>query len=404
MDSIVDFPDREVIEDEAVAWLIRLDGDAPLSVKEERSFEQWLARSPAHRDALKSLNTFWANCNQLAKVVEAPSAVTLRRKHIFAQLLTYLWPDTGFRGSAMASVMMAFALGAVFWLGLPGGITDSNGVYLTAVGQQKTITLSDDSRIQLNTNSQVLVDYSEGFRNIRLLQGEAHFDVAKDPSKPFRVYAGSGRVQAVGTAFNVYLQDDKLDVFVSEGRVALGSFLPRAESSPPAESPPASTPKTQARMAEPAEAAHSHSPNPSPDLYAKSEVNGLGTLAAGQGAVLKKVLSELPGTGGKAPTLSARVELVPTPVDPTQQEHARLAWRRGLLIFSGETLEAAIQEVSRYTSVEIEIVDPALRTLEIGGQIRVTDTESMFKALEANFGLKIKRLSYNRVQVVALAP
>ena len=54
-------------------------------------------------------------------------------------------------------------------------------------------------------------------------------------------------------------------------------------------------------------------------------------------------------------------------------------------------------------SVDIEIVDPELRDIEIGGQIQVGDTDSMFKALEANFGLKVKRLSYNRVQVVALA-
>ena len=61
-------------------------------------------------------------------------------------------------------------------------------------------------------------------------------------------------------------------------------------------------------------------------------------------------------------------------------------------------------EVGRYTTVTIEIVDPALRQLKIGGQIQVSDTDSMFKALEANFGLTVKRLSYNRVQVVAKDP
>ena len=66
--------------------------------------------------------------------------------------------------------------------------------------------------ITLNTNSQIQVDYSEKQRNIRLLQGEAHFEVAKDRDKPFHVYAGNGRAQAVGTAFAVYLKESDMQV------------------------------------------------------------------------------------------------------------------------------------------------------------------------------------------------
>ena len=401
METIVKFPNRDAVEDEALAWLIRLDGDKPLSASEERTFEQWLARSPAHRDAMKSLNAFWSNCNVLGEVLEPSSITVPSHKRIVTGLIASLWPAINFRGAALASALMVLALGVTLLVARPWDITASNGVYLTAVGQQKTVTLSDDSRIQLNTNSQIQVDYSDGYRNIRLLQGEVHFEVAKDPSKPFRVYAGSGRVQAVGTAFNVYLNKDQVEVLVTEGRVAVGSFLPLAARSP--NHLPSEVQQTQAtQMHEAENVTTTPIDTPTRDLYAASEVNGLGTIAAGRGVILKKTRTESPGTHKGSPKTETVVELVPTFVNNAKQEHTRLAWRQGLLIFAGESLEEAVEEIGRYTSVEIDIVDPALRAIEVGGQIRVADTDSMFKALEANFGLKIKRLSYNRVQIVAV--
>lgn len=391
MESIIEFPDRDVIEDEAWVWLIRLDGDKPLSDSEERTFDEWLARSPAHREMLKTLNTFWAKSNVLSELMEPESIMTLCRK----RLLGFFWPRSGFkrgfRGTfkgafrvvAVTSVLMAFTF--VFMMN-EQGITASNGLYVTAVGQQKVITLADDSQLQLNTNSQIQVDYNKGYRNIRLLQGEVHFDVAKDASKPFRVYAGSGRVQAVGTAFNVYLNNNEVDVFVTEGRVSLASTLP----------PVLSDSESRLHIA-----ANDKSLNETADLYAETQLNGLGVFSAGQGVTLKETQEKSAGQSQGAIQRHSIVELLSEVKDDVKTQQSRLAWRQGLLIFSGETLEEAMTEVGRYTTVTIEIVDPALRQLKIGGQIQVSDTDSMFKALEANFGLTVKRLSYNRVQVVA---
>jgi transmembrane sensor len=400
MDNIMEFPENEAIEDQALVWLIRLDGDKPLDAVEEHELEAWLARSPVHRESLKSLNTFWANSNVLNELAEPQSIMALCRRRLKAAI----WPMTGFRQAtiqatmaqvAMAAFMVVLALGVVVGSGIyPVDITKTNGLYLTAVGQQKTITLADTSQIELNTNSQIQVDYSEGFRNIRLLQGEVHFEVAKDPDKPFRVYAGNGRVQAVGTAFNVYLKDDDINVFVTEGRVALASTLPVVSADEPQDSAGAQELAEQ-------NSAPDQLPSKLNDLYAKTELNILGAIAAGHGAILKKTAAELQGQGQLAQHQSV-IKLVPIVVDNPQQQNPHLAWRQGLLIFSGESLEEVIAEVSRYTSVDIEIVNPELRGIEIGGQIQVGDTESMFKALEASFGLKINRLSYNRVQVVAL--
>ena len=351
MDKIIEFPDHDIIEDEALEWLVRLDADHPLNKSEERMLDEWLARSPVHRDALKSLNTFWSSANVLSSLAEPSSVIGLLQK----RCLAYFQPLMNRRRSATFATLLVLGL-MVF--GLDGfnlkNNADTNGLYVTAVGQQKTVTLADDSVIQLNTNSQVQVDYSQGFRNIRLLQGEAHFDVAKDKSKPFRVYAGSGRVQAVGTAFNVYLRGSDVDVFVTEGRVAVASIL-----------------NIDDQLPIDADASNSHASTAiadDTDAYIATRVNGLGEISAGQGALLK--ISQVNGVAGvdgidSGAEGAQRFELELVPDLTSSASHLKknhpLAWRKGLIIFSGESLEQVIAEISRYTPVQIEIVNPELR-------------------------------------------
>ncbi len=77
------------------------------------------------------------------------------------------------------------------------------------------------------------------------------------------------------------------------------------------------------------------------------------------------------------------------------------AWRQGLLLFTGDSLEEVVAEIGRYTPVAIEIIDPALKKIRIGGQFRVGDLSGMFEVLETNFGLSITRLDNNRIQISA---
>jgi len=76
-----------------------------------------------------------------------------------------------------------------------------------------------------------------------------------------------------------------------------------------------------------------------------------------------------------------------------------LSWRRGFLSFNGESLGEVVEEISRYTTVTIEIAGPSLKNIKIGGQLQVGDMESMLDALEANFGLQATRLGYNYVRL-----
>ena len=77
----------------------------------------------------------------------------------------------------------------------------------------------------------------------------------------------------------------------------------------------------------------------------------------------------------------------------------RGAWRSGLLVFSGASLEEVVKEISRYTTLSIDIVDPELKTVRIGGRFSLESTTALFDALEANFDLKVTRLGYERVEI-----
>src|SRR5690606_26847429 len=88
-------------------------------------------------------------------------------------------------------------------------------------GEQRTVTLADGSVIELNARSRIKVRYADRERAIDLLQGQALFRVAKDPTKPFIVASGGTYVRAVGTQFDVYKKSVGTVVTVVEGRVAV---------------------------------------------------------------------------------------------------------------------------------------------------------------------------------------
>ena len=370
MENIIEWPDSTNIEEEAAAWIILLDGEEEFSQENRLALREWLNRSPQHVEMLKKLNTFWAD-NSLTELLE-PSLASASSKLTDAKRDQFVWWGA-WRSVGALSVALMVGLAVVFGVGLEGGRTATNGPYAPAVGEQKSIELADGSVVELNTNSQMIVEYSDGFRNIHLVQGEMHFNVAKDPSNPFRVYARNSRVQAVGTAFTVYLAEKDVEVYVTEGRVALAGLHALAPRPTGAPKPGLVDEK------------------PNVDSYVESKVQDLGTLDIGRGAILK--------TSDAASELSSDklLELVASPQD--EDLARRLAWRDGLLVFSGETLEQVVAQIARYTTVQIELATPEIREIEIAGQVHVSDTESMFKALESNFGLKVTRLGYNRVEV-----
>ena len=99
-----------------------------------------------------------------------------------------------------------------------------NEQYETKVGEQSTFFLQDKSKIILNTNSLVKVTYTDKQRLFELLRGEIHVVVAHNKDKPLSVYAGSNIIQAVGTAFNVQLGNEEIELIVTDGKVLVSDI------------------------------------------------------------------------------------------------------------------------------------------------------------------------------------
>lgn len=371
--KIVAFPDRKAVAEEAAAWLVRLDGDEVPSADELASLREWLDRSPIHLEQLNSLAAFWGKMNVLTEL-----AVPLGHADVRAAQTSVSGPRFSFSRFARAGVVTAVLLVGLAGSGMlrPAPPVSSNDLYATAVGQQRSVTLADGSLVMLNTNTQIKVDYDDEYRDIQLLQGEAHFTVAKNFLRPFRVYAGNGRVQAVGTAFSVYLKGNTVDVTVTEGEVALASIdeslddgMPRVDVS-----------SREARL--------------SGSIFAEDDrfVEALSTIKAGESATIQSAL--VPDDAlviNEIETVEAR-EMV-----------QRLSWREGMLTFAGDPLAVVVDEISRYTTVSIEITDPVVRATRIGGRFPIGETDAMFDVLETNFGLRVTRLSHDRVLVSAAA-
>jgi transmembrane sensor len=93
--------------------------------------------------------------------------------------------------------------------------------YHTETGELREIQLTDGSRLLLNTNSAVSVEFNESIRQITLHHGQANFTVAKDAHRPFEVVSDGLIVRALGTVFEVYnANSSEISVTVQEHAIA----------------------------------------------------------------------------------------------------------------------------------------------------------------------------------------
>lgn len=373
MRTVVEFPDNEQVADEAAEWLVRLDADHGPTNEELTDLRDWVARSPLHRKTLARMARLYERMNVLTDLSVPLGTLPEQRGAVGGVTSTSsarFFDNWSTVGLAAAALVASIAVGLLFLPALQKDpLLESNGLYATAVGQQSTTELADGSTVLLNTDSQLRVEYSEHYRDVYLLQGEALFTVARNVEQPFRVYAGDGRVQAVGTAFSVRLSAGSMDVTVTEGKVSLASVV----------APHAGVANSVESIGEEFKYATDDDP---------VGVKSLGFLVAGEVASVKRLAEDenpasigLDGVRRVAPEDLAR----------------RLAWREGMLMFNGEPLEKVIDEVSRYTSVKIEFADPAVRSIPVGGRFPVGETDVMFEILSTNFNIDATRLSHDRV-------
>ncbi|MFC3052532.1 FecR family protein [Kordiimonas pumila] len=334
-ENIVSFPDRRVIEEEAAMWVAKMD-TRDLIAAERQEFRNWLQKSPQHQEAIDRMAAIWSGSDILDDLNYEDTlepAITGRQP----QSRLIVW------GMAVAASLLLAVTALLFNTSNPQAETGSSHYY-TAVGELKTVTLVDGSSATLNTNSEIEVHYTPDTRTLELIRGEAHFKVAHDTSRPFLVYAGGSVVKAVGTAFSVFLREKNIEVTVDEGVVELLS------------APETAQPINEKKGIPPAQ-----------------NLTPIAALTVGQNAVFSTQIDHIEKLN-------------------QQTLDRKLLWREGFIAFAGEPLSEVIDNISRYTDVQIEIQDPSLKNTPIGGYFKVGDVDGMLEALENVFGVQVNRL------------
>ena len=402
MDNVLEFPDSSAIEKEAATWMVMLDGDQPLTPAQQRDLQQWMATSPNHREELERLAELWGLLNVLTALAvpleKTQASLSQRVIHSLREQFSALThAAVSVRALAAAAILGLGVVALSSYLQSPS-LGASNGLYQTAIGQQSTTRLSDNSSILLNTNSRVRVEYSDNVRKIFLLQGEAHFDVAPNKKVPFQVYAGDGLVQAVGTAFTVYLQQDEVvKVTVTEGKVKVMGE-PLASNSQKRDSKYSNSKQGSSQQGSSQQGNAQSNDLHDNSSHQSSPLIDLATLKAGQIGTLERLVTANDTNTGGSQSSNNKASFLQTLESIDQQELDRqLAWHTGLVMFAGETLEQVVQEISRYSELNIQITDPSLKTLKIGGQFRIGEINAMFDVLESNFNIQVNQLTNGQV-------
>lgn len=298
---------------QAAAWLARLRGPQR-SAAVERGLRQWLRADAEHARAFELLTA-------RLEVAERLRGQPLpRRWRGYAHRNSFRWPSTITGIAAALGVVM---LGMFFYL--------RNAGVGTEVGEQRMLTLADNSRVYLNTDTRVVVRFDERSRTVELMRGEALFEVAKHAKLPFVVVAGERKVRALGTAFVVRRDSEKTAVTLIEGKVAVS--LPEPSSS-------------------------TTSPLP----------NSEEILSPGQ---------RLTFVEQKAPQVD-------------QPSVAKVtAWRQGQVALDNMSLAEAMVEMNRYSVVKLVAESSEAAGVRVGGFFRMGDSASFARAVAATYGFEI---------------
>jgi transmembrane sensor len=332
----------EDIEAAAAAWFERREWSNWDAAAEE-ALQTWLSESTAHRIAFVRLQAAWERAERLKALGAGvpPGRVPARASFGFAPSKSALSPSTASPFVAAAATDKDWLAGRRKWaVGLPGLAAVLTLVvclhwearwhaYGTPVGTIAPVVLVDGSRITLDSNTRIQVALDTDRRLIRLDQGEALFDVAKDPLRPLIVEVADKRVTAVGTEFSVRRDSDDIRVLVKEGRIRIDGGR-------------------------------------GPARAATAEVDAGGEASTHGGAIATE-----------------RVGL-------TEVERA-LSWRDGYLEFHETPLPQVVAEFNRYRAQRIEIDDPRLDSIRIGGRFRCTDVNSFLVLLEQGFPVVVTR-------------
>lgn len=308
----------------AMMWRLRL-GEPQWSADDEAELEVWLQSDERHARAFERTGEVWTYFDPH---LAAPEMLGARQA-----LLGRVRRDASGRWTGPAAVLRVPSRRAV-GIGLAATIVAAAGiwplasqgdVYQTGLGERRIVRLDDGSLVTLDAMTKLSVRYSKGARALELRKGQARFDVAKDPSRPFTVAARDRNVIATGTAFNIDILDPEVRVTLIEGKVLI---VPRNQ---------------RMQLGEPA-------PQPKPV-----------ELRAGEALVTRKD--------------------EPAQVVATADLAQATAWQAGRLSFDREPLGEAVQRMNRYSERKITVADAAVASVPVSGEFNAGDIDAFLEAV-----------------------
>lgn len=308
--------DARVVEEQAVQWLIERDEPQTWTEEKQREFDAWLTQSPAHQTAFWRVEASWSRTELIADL--RPFSFGAHRLH----------KQQG--RSRRSTLRIAAVVGLISVLGAGGAFyfqQPETQTFSTPVGGHKIITLLDGSQIELNTNTVVQIGVGENQRNVKLIQGEAFFQVHHDANHAFTVAAAGHRVTDLGTKFVMRARGQNLEVTLLEGRASL-------------------------------------------------ETEG---AVQGEPLILKP--GDVAVATGRFVTLEKK---------PAQKLSEGIAWRNGLLIFDDTSLADAAAEFNRYNAEKIVIKGLGDKQFKLNGAVRINDREEFARLARNLFGLKVE--------------
>jgi transmembrane sensor len=342
--------EREELLEQAAQWSIELSS-IEISAERMDAWRRWIAASDAHRDAFDRIQSTFAAIDRCAdESLEWPTDADTANDRYDASVSVSAWraaaPRARGRGTAAAHALfegmrrrgrwiaVGLAASIVFALAAPSAVQllesiqpgPAVTIVETRAGENREVALADGSVVSVGARSVLWATLGRETREITLERGEAFFQVAKDPDRPFIVRAGNTRVAAVGTAFNVRRAGKRIVIAVAEGVVNV--------------------------------AAQSASPT-----HAVREIPRAARLSVGEQLSIS-------GADG-----SVTMQIV--------APRGIAAWREGLLQYRDEPLHSVIADIARYSARDIVIGDAAAADLRVTGTVFTNDVESWIESLEA---------------------
>lgn len=313
------------VQAEAAAWIARLHGTGRTD-EDDQSFRRWLDANALHAKAFERMTELWEAAARL------PSTVLEGQRHRQRKLVRSA--RAGWTRSLIAAAAFGCLVLAACWLAF------HDPSFSTGIGERRTLLLADGSRLTLNTSTRAKVHFTRMQRRVVLESGEAFFEVAKQPERPFVVATDDGEVTALGTAFAVRHDHHSTEVTLLEGRVTVSAIAAARRESKPHQS-------------------------------LERSKNSSFVLAPGERLTLAPAA---------APALDHPA------VDKVT------AWRQGLIAFEGTPLQEAVDEMNRYSAIKLEIEGSMGTQVEVSGVFHAGDSEELARALAATHGIGSKTI------------